>query len=404
MAAFIFILGSAVGAACVYWTLCLVAAVRWRLRGRRQSPAESSFTPPVSVLKPVCGLDPDQYASFETFCRQDYPEYEILFGSLDTEDAGLAAARVLAKEHPERQIHIVAGGRKLGRNYKVSTLHMLAQSARHDLLVLCDSDMRVGPEYLRKVVQPFSSPDVGLVTCPYRGCMPRNLAARLEALGIGADFMPSVFLTEWLWGTRFAFGSTIVVRKDALEAMGGFEALADELADDYRLGMGVRAAGYRILLSEYVVDDVLGAESFAAMWARRLRWARTARVLQPVGWAGSFITHGTPLAIAFAAATGFSTAGWAALGLCLIVRMVTATGTARLLGDANLPRLLPLLPISDLVNFLLWVLSFAGNTVEWRGHTFRLGAGGRLEEVVTAKPSAEGGIVNGCDPPGRDGL
>lgn len=389
MTLFAYILGGAVGASCIYWILCVAAAARWRALGRSQSSHGRGFTPPVSVLKPVCGLDPDQYASFETFCGQEYPDYELLFGALDPADPALSVVLRLAADHPECNIRLIAGGEKLGRNYKVSTLRLLARAARHDLLVLCDSDMRVGPDYLRRIVAPFHARDVGLVTCPYRGCLARNLAARLEALGIGADFMPGVLLTEWLWGTRFAFGSTIAVRRAALDAAGGFEALADELADDYRLGMGVRAAGYRILLSDYVVDDVLGAEDFRAMWARRLRWARTARVLQPAGWAGSFITHGTPLAIAFAASAGFSRAGWMVLAATLLVRAVTATGTARLLGDTNLPRLLPLLPLSDLLGFALWALSFAGNTVEWRGRKFRLGPGGRLEEIQQGRTGKE---------------
>ena len=390
------VFGSALGASWVYWILCLIAAARWKSRGRARSTPDRDFAPPVSLLKPICGTDPDQYASFQTFAQQDYPNYEILFGALDPQDAGLAPARRVAQENPTQRIQVLGGGTVLGRNYKVSTLHMLAQHAHHELIVLCDSDMRVGPQYLRSVVRPFSAPDVGLVTCPYRGCMARNLPAKLEALGIGADFMPSVFLTEWLWGTRFAFGSTIAVRRDALQAMGGFEAIADELADDYRLGMGVRAAGYRIVLSDYVVDDVLGEERFRNMWCRRLRWARTARVLQPLGWAGSFITHGTVLAIAFAAATGFAPAGLLALAATLALRGGTATATARIMGDANLPRLLPLLPVSDLMSFVLWALSFAGNTVEWRGRKFRLEKGGRLTEI----PSQRRGGRTG-DPPGE---
>jgi ceramide glucosyltransferase len=241
--------------------------------------------------------------------------------------------------------------------------------------------MRVMPEYLRRVTAPLADPAVGLVTCPYRGYGARGLASRLEALGIGTDFIPSAFVAYYLAGVRFAFGSTIVVRREALDQIGGFEALADELADDYRLAELVRGAGWEVRLSDYVVDDVLARESFGEMWSRRLRWARTARAMRPGPYAGAFITHGVPLALLFAASTGFAPVGWLTLCVVATIRCTTAIWIAcRCTRDPVLPRLLLLLPVSDLLNFTLWACSHFGHTVVWRGERLRLGPGGRLKE------------------------
>lgn len=392
------LLGLCLLASWVYWILCLDSARRWA-RGRASANGSSSAptlqhsntpslpqTPPVSILKPLCGDDPELHANLESFCRQDYPEYQVAFGALDGKDSALETARQIAGEHPERQIDIVAGGEVFGANLKVCNLEGLRRVARYELLILADSDMRVGSDYLRRVVAPFADPAVGLVTCVYRGCKAVGLSSALEALGIAADFIPSVLLANRFWGARFAFGSTIAVRAGVLESMGGFRALADELGDDYMLAQGAIRAGYRVVLSDYVVDDVLGSESFREMWGRRLRWARTTRALNPAGWAGTFITHGTALGILFLAATGFGAAGWLVFGFTLALRAVTASGLARLINDRNLPGLLPLLPISDLVTFGLWGTSFLGNTVAWRGERYRVGRTGRIERV--SRPGA----------------
>jgi len=361
-------------AACAYYLLCLDSACRWRGRLRM----ETGHLPPVSILKPLRGSDPEQYANFQSFCRQDYPEYQVVFGVLDPEDPGLETARRLLAELPDRDIAVVAGGEAFGLNRKVCVLEHLRGAAKHDLLVLCDSDMRVGPDYLRRVVAPLADPTVGLVTCPYRGHRAQNLPSALEALGIGADFMPSVLLTQRFWEMDFAFGSTIALRSGTLDAIGGFRALADELADDFLLGHRTKQAGYRVVLSDYVVDNVLGRESFRATWARRLRWARTNRAMRPAGWAGAFVTHGTALGLLFLLATGLQPVGWAGLGITFAIRALTATWIARYTGDENLPRRILLLPLSDLLSFSLWAASFWGRRIVWRGERFRLEKGGRL--------------------------
>jgi ceramide glucosyltransferase len=365
--------------ACVYYPLCLLAARHWR---RRSAFALSNAPPPVTILKPLRGDDPEQYDNFESFCRLDYPAYQIVFGALDPNDPGLENARRLQAAYPHLDIAIIAGGEVFGLNRKVCNLESMLAVTKYDLIVLCDSDMRVRPDYLRRVTAPFADEKTGLITSPYRGCQPRSLAAKLEALAIGFDFLPGVFLANWLSGIRFALGATIALRRQVLEEIGGFRSLADELADDYRLGEGAARAGWRVILSDYMVDDVMGAETFRGMWARRLRWAKTTRAMQPGGWAGYFITYGTVAGLLFLTASRFQGIGWIGLGIVWTLRGLTAAMMARLYTqDENLPRRLPLLYLSDLVGFTLWVASFFGNTIFWRGERFRLGAKGRLERL-----------------------
>lgn len=201
----------------------------------------------------------------------------------------------------------------------------------------------------------------------------------LEALSIGADFIPSTMVSRALEGVGFALGSTIALPRQVLEQLGGFEALADELADDFFLGNGTRKLGYEVVLSDYVVDDVMGKEKFGAMWARRLRWARTLRACRPAGYAGSFVMHGTTLALVLLAATGFRLVGWTALGITLVTRLLTPLWiTRRYTQDSNIARFWPFLPISDVLNTTIFVLSFCGNRIVWRGQHFRLLPGGKI--------------------------
>ena len=300
---------------------------------------------------------------------------------LDADDPALELARRLQTEFPDRDIGIVVAppGAARGNNRKVCNLLAMLPHVKHDLLVLCDSDMRVRPEYLRRIVAPFEEEKVGLVTCPYRGERVLSFAAAIEALSIGADFIPSTMVSRAIEGVSFALGSTIVLPRAVLERIGGFEPLLDELADDYRLGNAVHRAGYRVVLSDYVIDDILGRERFSAMWSRRLRWSRTLRVCRPAGYAGVFLTYGFALALLFLAATGFSAIGWGAFALVTAIRLATAlTITLRYTGDRAVLRFLPLLPIGDLIGIALYVCSFFGSHILWRGERFRLLAGGRL--------------------------
>jgi len=351
---------------------------KW-LRDCRGFSSEKDFTPPVTILKPLRGEDPLQYENFQSFLSQDYPSFQLVFGAMDPEDKGLDTARRLLEEHPDCDISIVSGAAPIGMNHKICNLIEMMKFARHDLLVLADSDMHVEPDYLRRILAPFKNPKVGLVTCLYRGYHPQGAASILEGMGIGASFTPSVFAAYLLEGIRFAFGSTIVIRREVLEEIGGLESIVNALADDYLLGNRVKNAGYDVILSDYVVDDALGRESFAGMWGRRLRWARTMKAMRTAGWAGSGITHGVPLAILFLIVNGFHLTGWTAMILILLYRYFTAFHIAtKATSDYNIIRYWYMLPISDCLDFSLWIASFLGNTVVWRGIRMKVTPNGEL--------------------------
>jgi ceramide glucosyltransferase len=382
-----------------YAALSIWAARKWRL----QAPAANAdWSPGVTILKPVRGVDAEAWENFVSFCLLDYPKnrLQILFGALDSEDPAIELARKLQSLYPQIDIGIItrSDAGPTGNNRKVCNLLSMLPHAKHDLLALCDSDMRVRPDYVRRIVAPFAPKEpayrsnqseiipnlksVGLVTCPYRGTCVQSFAAILEALGIGSDFIPSALVSAALEGASFAFGSTIVIPRAVLDEIGGFEPLLDELADDYRLGNGVHRAGYRVVLSDYVIEDVLGAEQFGPMWSRRLRWARTVRACRPGGYAGAFITYGTALGGLFLASTGFGPIGWGVFAATLLVRFGSALWiSTRYTGDRAILTFLPLLPISDLLCAALYVTSYLGNHIEWRGERFRLLAGGRLERI-----------------------
>jgi ceramide glucosyltransferase len=356
-----------------YWALAALAASLWRRRG----DASSCSSPPVSILKPVCGPEPDLRANLESFCAQDYPEYEALFVSERDDDPGLAVAREVAERCGPRRALVLSGGPRIGRNLKVCGLEHGLRHASHDIVVVSDSDMRVTPDYLARVVAPFADPSVGVVTCLYRGAAAGGFSSCLEMLGIGADFIPSVLVAWLIQGPRFGLGATLAVRRGPLEACGGFRSLADELADDYRLAEMLRATGAKQVLSGYVVECVLGRGPFGVTWQRRLRWARTVRALSPAGWCGALVTHVTPLAGALVCIHR-SGAALAALAATAFWRGLCAAWIAVRTGDRGVLRLLWLLPVSDLVAFVIWVLSFTRRRVTWRGTELEFGPGGRL--------------------------
>ncbi len=376
------LLGCSLCAYVLYALLSVWAARQWSRAARAPS---SDWTPAVTILKPVRGVDAEAWENFASFCRLDYPpdRVQILFGALDADDPALDLARRLQTEFPDLDIGIVTApsGLPRGNNRKVCNLLNMLPHAKHEILVLCDSDMRVRPDYLRRIVAPFEGDPrpVGLVTCPYRGERALSFAAAIEALSIGADFIPSTLVSRAMEGVTFALGSTIVIPRRVLERIGGFEPLLDELADDFRLGNAVHNAGCRVVLSDYVIDDILGREQFSAMWSRRLRWARTLRACRPSGYVGMFITYGFPLAVLFLVAMGFGAIGWAVLAVVAAIRLATALTIALCFtGDRAVLRFLPLLPVSDLLGAALYVISFFGSHIHWRGERFRLLPGGRL--------------------------
>jgi ceramide glucosyltransferase len=358
-------------AAAAYYLLAIVAAARW---GRSAAcPVSPSQRPaPLSILKPVHGRDPRFYEAIFSLAAQDYPEFEILFGVSDPRDPALEDIARLKREFPGRRIEVVVV--ETGApNAKVGVLAELAKGARFALLLVNDSDIVAPPGYLLAVTTPLADPKVGLVTCLYRGAAD-SWAARCEALGISTEFAPSVLVARLLGQAEFALGSTMVFRTETLRQMGGFETIADYLADDYQLGRHISELGYRIEFAPVVVETDLGGESWAQTWRHQLRWARTIRVSRPAGYFGYVVTHATFWALV-ALAAGQWWAAAAALGLRMVAGVVVGAGV---LHDRRIAKDFWLMPARDLFGFAVWLAGLFGHTVQWRDRELRLHPDGRI--------------------------
>ena len=380
LAAFFAILTTVLTVAGMGYFLAAMLAARIFLIARR-APLPA-FAPGVSVLKSLKGLDPGMIEAFRSHCRQSYSgEYELLFGVASLDDPAVAAVRQLIAEFPERTIRLVECPKRLGTNGKVSTLVQLAAHARHDFLLINDSDITVSPRYLERVMACFT-PDVGLVTALYRGRAHGTLPSRLEALGIATDFQAGVLLSKWIeGGLHYGLGSTLAVHRDALDKIGGLEVLVDHLADDYELGARVSRAGFRVALSPEVVETNVAAYGWRGFLDHQLRWARTVRDARPGGYVGLLFTHGLVLALLNLLASGASPLSLWLLGMSFCLRLALAmTVGAGVLGDRQVLPNLWLLPLRDLVAMGVWIAGFAGNTIVWRGERFAL-KDGKLEKA-----------------------
>ena len=360
--------------------LAAIVAARVFVAARRRPLAE--FAPGVSILKSLKGLDPGMLDAFRSHCRQSYAgEFELLFGVSRMDDPAVAAVQQLQREFPERAIRLVECPERLGTNGKVSTLVQLVPHARHDFLLVNDSDITVSPRYLERVMAHFApvvqGQAVGLVTALYRGRAHETLASRMESLGIATDFQAGVLLSKMIeGGLHYGLGSTLAVRREALDKIGGFEALVDHLADDYELGARVAAAGYGVVLSGEVVETAVPAYGWRGFADHQLRWARTVRDARPGGYAGLVFTHGLGWALLNVVASGLSPVSLWLLGLSFFLRLTVAmTVGAEVLGDRQVLPNLWLLPVRDVVAMGLWAAGFAGNTIVWRGERFQVKAG-----------------------------
>jgi ceramide glucosyltransferase len=367
--------------------LASILAARIYLRERRQPL--TAFAPGVSILKSLKGLDPGMLDAFRSHCRQGYAgEFELLFGVSSLDDPAAAAVEALKGELPERAIRLVVCPERLGTNGKVSTLTQLAGHARYDFLLINDSDITVTPQYLERVMSCFGAVDsgadktkipVGLVTALYRGRAHGTFGSRLETLGIATDFMPGVLLSKMIeGGLHYGLGSTLAVRREALEKAGGLRPLADYLADDYELGARVAKAGYRVALCAEVVETGIPAYRWKGFVDHQLRWARTVRDSRPGGYLGLMVTHGFAWALLNLVASGLSPLSLWLFGLSFFLRLAQAmTVGAEVLGDHEVLPNLWLLPLRDVVHMGVWVAGFAGHTIVWRGERFAL-KGGKL--------------------------
>jgi ceramide glucosyltransferase len=376
----------------LYYLLCLWSAAKFLSQHKNENPVhpeqpelESEIVivlPPVSILKPLKGTDPEMYECFRSHCRQDYPEYEIIFGVSDSNDPAVDSVKKLQREFPDRAIHLVICGERLGSNVKVSNLEQMFAAARYDHFIVNDSDIRVEPDYLARVVAPLAEERIGLVTCLYRGVAGPTLGSRLEALGISTDFCPSVLVARQLeGGIRFGLGSTLAFRRSELEKIGGFLSFVDYLADDYEIGKRIAAQGFAVEISDVVVETLLPAYSLRSFLAHQLRWARGVRDARPGGYFGLIFTFGMLWSLVALIVSHGALWSCAALAVVLALRIAIAFFVGgRILRDLHALKYAWLIPLRDLFAVGVWVASLVGHNVTWRGDRFRL-KDGKLQRM-----------------------
>jgi ceramide glucosyltransferase len=346
----------------------------------RQRELPSEFAPAVSILKPVKGVDQRKYAGLVSHCRQAYAgPIEILFGVSSLDDPAVGEIERLKAEFPDCTIQLVECPERLGTSGKVSNLVQMLREARYDHVLINDSDIRVSPNYLTRVMACFADAQVGMVTAPYTGraaTKGRELTvwSRLEALGISTDFIPGVLTARKLeGGIRFGLGSTLAMSRVALAKAGSLEPLVECLADDYEMGARIAAAGYKVELCSEVVETTVPAYSFRGFWNHQLRWARSTRDSRKLGYVGLGVTYALPWAVMTCVASGFALWSFSLLSVVLLARVAVALSVGvGVLRDEQVLRDLWLLPLRDFFGLIFWAWSFAGDTVVWRGELFRL--------------------------------
>lgn len=386
--------------ACLYtvFSASCVARLAAELRRRAAPPVVTPEWPTVSILKPLYGAEPELLEHLASFCRQDYPgAFEVVLGVHSADDPAAAVAATLIERNPDRAVHLVIDPTLHGTNHKISNLINIRAQARHDVLVLADSDMRVTPDYLRRVVGALGQPGVGLVTCLYRGLPVAGLWSRLSAMAIDTHFLPSVLTGMRLGLAKPCFGSTIALAAATLDRIGGFQAFRDQLADDYAMGAAVRGLGLSVAVPPLVVGHACTETSLGDLYAHELRWQRTIKLVDPAGFAGAVVTHPLPLAL-LAATLGVAAGAQMASSLGLIV----AALACRLLVQIQVDRALEpdrserdwrsalgrlaLLPARDLLSFVVYLASFLRGTLTWRGERFDVRGDGTMTEPTVAGP------------------
>src|SRR6516164_3489880 len=362
-----------------YLVLVAIAAARLRRERKRAGGNDASF-PPVTLLKPVCGMEPGLEEHLTSFFEQQYPSYEIIFGARHLDDPALDVVRRVSARYPSVPVEIVAVGEPWRANAKVCSLVRMYEYASHDYLIISDSDVSVDPNYVAEVVQPLLDPRNGLVTCLYRGRSTGGVWSKLEALGMSVEMTAGAIVANLLEGMKFALGPTMAVRRDALDAVGGFELLADYCADDYVLGREVAESGRQVVMSQHVIDHVVINRRFACSMHHQIRWMKSTRFSRCAGHAGTAMTFATPFGL-LALVTAGALHHWLLgagllLAACLnrfVLSIAAGWGVVR---DRRALRLAWLYPLRDLMGFVFWCASYSGREIVWRGESYRLEDGG----------------------------
>jgi ceramide glucosyltransferase len=358
----------------VFSVLAIVAAQRYRAA----VPPAFKSVEPISILKPLAGLDDSLESNLRTFFEQDYPEFEILFAVREAHDPALAVVKKLQAEHPLIRTQLLVTGEPPYPNAKVFSLDLMLSKAANDLVVMSDSDIRVTPTLLRTVAAEFQDAALGVATCPYRAVPGASIWSRLEATGMNTDFIAGMLVARMLEGVKFAVGPTIAARRRVLQAIGGFDRLKEYLAEDFMMGKLAADAGHGVILSSYVIEHHIGNSNFSRNLAHRLRWVRSTRRSRPAGYVGQLFTMPLPIAVALLIANPY---WWPISGLAIVIRFVAAyTMSCKVLG-ARLNWLL--LPLEDFFGFFCWIAGFWGKTIHWRGRDYLLFSDGTFKPLAT---------------------
>ena len=359
----------------------LAMAGIWRFLVRRRG-AKPVFLRPVSLFKPLHGAEPNLDDHLETFFRQDYPEYEIIFGARVSTDPGLQAARRVAARYPDIPVKYVLTGEPWHVNAKVSTMELMEKAAAHDIFIVSDSDVRVSPDYIREVAAPFADGKVGAVTCLYRGVANRGLWSKLEAAGMSIEMSAGVLVADLMEGMQFTLGPTMAMRRSCVREIGGFGMLGAYCADDFVLGNAIAANGHTIVLSTHAIDHVVLNTSFADSQKHQIRWMRSTRFSRPKGHLGTCLTFSVPFGLLSGAAAWAMGSHLLALGLLAYsvlsrVALAAAVG-AIVVRDRHLLRTALLYPLRDVLGFFYWAASYGNSEIVWRNQVFRLAPGGLM--------------------------
>jgi ceramide glucosyltransferase len=389
---FLAVAGAGLLSSTSYFLLSTMAAIRFRRRARTARGSDPVL-PRVTLFKPVCGQEPGLEENLESFFRQDYPNFEIVFGARDSSDAALPIVRDLQRRYPEVKVKVIFSGEPDRPNAKVCSLEKMHSAATTDYFVISDSDVRVTADYLRNVIAPLVDGSADLVFCLYRGVPTQGLWSRLEALGMSVEMTSGVIVAGLLEGIKFALGPTMAIRRDALQATGGFGALAEYCADDYVLGHAVDKSGRKVALSTHVIDHVANHSSFKGSIRHQVRWMKSTRFSRPKGHIGTGLTFAMPfgilgLIIGFAAGhsrIGLGLFGWAVI-ISTWLALVVGWGVVR---DRRALRFCWLYPVRDLMGFCFWCASFFGREILWRGVRYRLEFGGKMVRTGASEVSEQ---------------
>ena len=385
-------------ASTVFTLLTIVATLRFRF-GHDRSATQQDFLPPLSLFKPVHGDEPGLESHLESFFRQDYPNYEILFCARSEHDTGLLTARRVAARYPHIRARFLSTGEPQYINAKVASLEVMEAAADHDIFVISDSDVHVAPDYLRAVAQPFSSQKVGALTCLYRGEARPGLWGQLEAIGMSIEMSSGVLVANMLEGMQFLLGPTMAVRRRCVRDIGGFGVFGSYCADDFMLGKLVAEKGYSVVLSHHVIDHVIVNEGFVSTQKHQIRWMRSTRFSRPKGHFGTSLTFSMPfgiLALLAALALHHPAAGWSLFGYAIAIRMLLAMVVGAIaVRERVLLRTILLYPLRDFLGFLYWAASYTSDRILWRGREFRLTLDGRMVPATDSVADEETAISAG---------